>query len=263
MLYDPFVQRALEPWTFGMYAGGQSILVGTPSGVTLAPEGGAHQSVTNPSLALEQPGLVSWEPAFAAEVEWILLHCMSLIGRPDGRSSYLRLSTRQVDQSLAAYPEDSAALERRRRQVLTGGYVLRRAARPEVTVVAVGALVTEALAAADRLAAVGVAADVVCLTSPRLVWEALQMRTNPRHVTSPGVDASIIEQLFPADRAAPMVTVLDGHPHTLAFLPTVHGVRWRALGVTGFGQSGGLVDVYCYHGIDTDAIVTAALDVVA
>jgi pyruvate dehydrogenase E1 component len=37
VLYDPFVERALEPWSFGVYAGGQSILVGTPSGVALAP----------------------------------------------------------------------------------------------------------------------------------------------------------------------------------------------------------------------------------
>jgi pyruvate dehydrogenase E1 component len=56
VLYDPFVERALEPWSFGIYSGGQSILVGTPSGVTLAPEGGAHQSITTPSIGLEQPG---------------------------------------------------------------------------------------------------------------------------------------------------------------------------------------------------------------
>src|SRR5213078_1389909 len=80
-IYDPFVNRALEPWSFGMYAGGQSILVGTPSGVTLAPEGGAHQSITTPSIGLEQPGCVTYEPAFALDTEWCLLGALSLIGR--------------------------------------------------------------------------------------------------------------------------------------------------------------------------------------
>ena len=76
-LYDPFVNRALEPWSFGIYAGGQSILVGTPSGVTLAPEGGAHQSIITPSVGLEQPGCVAWEPAFGQDLEWTLLHALS------------------------------------------------------------------------------------------------------------------------------------------------------------------------------------------
>ncbi|HXV93794.1 MAG TPA: pyruvate dehydrogenase, partial [Pseudonocardia sp.] len=120
VLYDPFVERALEPWSFGIYAGGQSILVGTPSGVTLAPEGGAHQSVTTPSIGLEQPGCVGYEPAFAVDVEWTLLASLARLGRPDGTSAYLRLSTRPVDQSLAAVPADPAARERRRRQVVAG-----------------------------------------------------------------------------------------------------------------------------------------------
>ncbi|NEE40218.1 pyruvate dehydrogenase, partial [Streptomyces sp. SID7982] len=118
IMYDPFVNRALEPWQFGIYAGGQSLLVGTPSGVTLAPEGGAHQSVTTPSLGLEQPGCTTWEPAFAQDTEWCVLAALALLGRPDGGSAYLRLSTRPVDQSLAAVPADPAARERRRRQAV-------------------------------------------------------------------------------------------------------------------------------------------------
>ncbi|TBM38485.1 pyruvate dehydrogenase, partial [Mycolicibacterium smegmatis] len=118
VLYDPFVERALEPWSFGIYAGGQSILVGTPSGVTLAAEGGAHQSIKTPSIGIEQPGCISYEPAFAIDVEWTLLASMGRLGRPGGTSAYLRLSTRPVDQSLAAVPTDPAARERRRRQVV-------------------------------------------------------------------------------------------------------------------------------------------------
>jgi len=91
-LYDPFVNRALEPWSFGMYAGAQSILIGTPSGVTLAPEGGAHQSIITPSVGLEQPRCIAWEPAFGQDLEWTLLYALSRLGRPDGTSSYFRLS---------------------------------------------------------------------------------------------------------------------------------------------------------------------------
>ena len=257
VMYDPFVERALEPWSFGMYAGGQSILVGTPSGVTLAPEGGAHQSIKTPSIGLEQPNCTTYEPAFALDTEWCLLASLARLGRPDGGSAYLRLSTRPVDQTLAAVPTDPAARERRRRQVVAGAYALRRSARPAVTLVTMGALVTETLAAADRLEGLGVGADVVCVTSPGLLFRAVQARR--------GLDEAeswILDTVFPADRATPMVTVLDGHPHTLAFLTGVNVVRGTHLGVTRFGQSGDLESVYRYHGLDADTILGAALDLV-
>ena len=257
VLYDPFVERALEPWSFGIYAGGQSILVGTPSGVTLAAEGGAHQSITTPSIGLEQPGCVSYEPAFAVEVEWILLHCLSRLGRPDGTSSYLRLSTRPVRQDLTGIPSDPAARERRRLQVIAGAYTVRHCAAPQVCIVAVGALVTEAVEAADRLADMDVAAEVVCVTSPDLLYRALQARNGLSEAPT-----WILDQVFPAERAAPMVTVLDGHPHTLTYLATINQVRGKSLGVSTFGQVGDLDSVYRYHGIDTDNIVRAALDAV-
>jgi pyruvate dehydrogenase E1 component len=257
VLYDPFVERALEPWSFGIYAGGQSILVGTPAGVTLAAEGGAHQSIKTPSIGLEQPGCTSYEPAFAAEVEWTLLHSISLLGRPDGRSSYLRLSTRPVRQELAQIPTDPAARERRRRHVVAGAYTLRSCAHPSVCIVAMGAMVTEAVAAAERLAQIGVEAEVVCVTSPGLLFEAVQGRQGLTDGPT-----WILDQVFPADRATPMVTVLDGHPHTLAFLATINRVPHKALGVSQFDQAGALDEVYRYHGIETDSIVRAALDLV-
>ncbi|MGB2712414.1 MAG: pyruvate dehydrogenase, partial [Conexibacter sp.] len=255
-LYDPFVNRALEPWSFGMYAGAQSILVGTPSGVTLAPEGGAHQSIITPSVGLEQPRCVAWEPAFGQDLEWALLDALARLGRPGGTSAYFRLSTRPIDQTLAAVPQDLAAREQRRREALTGGYPLRRAeTAPAVTLAAVGVMVPEALAAADELTAAGVPVDVLCLTSPDLVFRALQARRG----LADGEDG-ILETLLPAERAAPLVTVLDGHPHTLSFLGAVQTVPISCLGVDDFGQSGDVEDLYRYFGIDTDTIVGAALD---
>jgi pyruvate dehydrogenase E1 component len=257
-MYDPFVNRALEPWSFGIYAGGQSILVGTPSGVTLAPEGGAHQSISTPSVGLEQPGCVAWEPAFGQDLEWTLLHALSELGKPGGTSAYFRLSTRTIDQAQAAVPADPDAREARRLAVLSGGYRIRESAgRPGVTLVGMGAVMPEVLRAADELERTGAAVDVVCLTSPSLIFRALRARQG----LGQGDDA-VLDRVFPAERAAPIVSVLDGHPHTLAFLGAIRTVPVTPLGVTDFGQSGDIPDLYAYFQIDTDTIVGAALDLI-
>ena len=262
VLYDPFVERALEPWSFGIYAGGQSILVGTPSGVTLAPEGGAHQSITTPSIGLEQPGCVSYEPAFALDTEWCLLAALARLGRPDGSSAYLRLSTRPVDQSLARIPADAAARELRRKQVVAGAYSLARwgghdVSDPGITLVAMGAVVPEVLSAGERLRGLGIAGEVVVVTSPGLLFRAVQARRGLHDGPT-----WILDSVFAAERARPMVTVLDGHPHTLAFLAGIRRVPATHLGVTSFGQSGDLDSVYRYHGLDVDSVAAAALDLV-
>jgi pyruvate dehydrogenase E1 component len=244
-IYDPFVGRALEPWSFGMYAGGQSILVGTPSGVSLAPEGGAHQSIVTPSIGIGQPGCTAWEPAFGRDLEWTLLHALGRLGRPDGESAYFRLSTRPIDQTLAGDPS--------RELVLAGGYALRRArGRPRVTLVGMGAVLPEVLAAADTL---GDDVDVICVTSADLLFRALRARSGLSDDS-----AAILDELFPPDRAAPLVTVLDGDPHALAFLAAVNATPLTPLGVTRFGQSGDLAEVYEHHEIDAETIVGAALD---
>ena len=256
-VYDPFVGRALEPWSFGVYAGGQSILIGTPSGVTLAPEGGAHQSTVTPSIGIAQPGVVAWEPAFAQDLEWTLLHALAQLGHPGGTSAYFRLSTRPIDQTLAGLPDDQGSRERRRLQVLAGGYRLRDVTDAAVTLVGAGAVMPELIAAADELAAFGVAAEVVCLTSPDLVFRALQARQG----LASG-DAKILDELFPAPVGTPIVTVIDGHPHALAFVSGIRPAPITSLGVDGFGQSGDLADLYRHHGIDTETIVGAAVDLI-
>jgi len=257
-VYDPFVGRALEPWSFGTYAGGQSILVGTPSGVTLAPEGGAHQSIGTPSIGLEQPGVTAYEPAFAVETEWCLLEAMSRLGRPDGESAYLRLTTRPLDQALCRLPEDEQGRAARRRDVLAGAYLLQAVPAPEVTLVAVGALVPSAVQAADTLAGLGVQAQVVVVTSYDRVWRAVQQRAGRLVGPAHGIDEGVLDRAFGS--GAPMVTLLDGHPHTLAFLATIARVPVTCLGVSAFGQGGGMQEVHQLHGLDAGAVVEAALD---
>jgi pyruvate dehydrogenase E1 component len=257
-IYDSFVSRALEPWSFGMYAGGQSILIGTPSGVTLSSEGGAHQSVITPSIGLEQPGCVSWEPAFGQDLEWMLLYALSFLGKADGHSAYFRLSTRPIDQSLASVPQGASERAQRRTDVLSGGYVIRLAPRtPDITLVVMGAVLPEALVAAQSLADSHVESDVICLTSADLIFRAVHARYGLKEHCG-----DVLDRLFPAARAVPMVTVLDGHPHTLSFLGSIHNVPIGCLGVTDFGQAGDVDDLYRHFGLDANTIVGAALDLV-
>lgn len=257
-IYDPFINRALEPWTFGIYAGGRSILVGTPSGVTLAPEGGAHQSFNTPSVTMEVPEVTSWEPAFAQDLEWTMLEAMRVLHAPDGTSAYFRLSTRPVDQSLAQLPHDELLRRRRREQVIAGGYRITEdsAHDDDVTLVGVGAIMTEVCAAAEALDRYGVRAGVVCLTSPGKVYADMRSR---------GVlgrtGTGIVDQLFPPGAPRPLVTVHDGHPHTLSFLAGARGDRMTNLGVSRFGRASSVHDAYRFHGIDADSIAAAALDI--
>ena len=145
---------------------------------------------------------------------------------------------------------DSGRLE------LAGGYPLRRGTNaPQVALVGTGAIMPELIAAADELEAAGIECDIVCLTSADLVFRALQARQGLADA-----DRQILDQLFPADRAAPIVSVLDGHPHTLSFLSAIRQVPIACLGVDDFGQSGDVPDLYQAFGIDTDTIVGAASD---
>jgi pyruvate dehydrogenase E1 component len=228
--------------------------------VTLAAEGGAHQSITTPSIGLETPGVTAYEPAFAVEVEWCLLDALSRLGRPGGESAYLRLTTRPLDQALCELPSAAGDRDRRRVDVLAGGYRLVSSDRaPDVVLAVVGALVPEALEAARRLADFGVSADVSVVTSYDRLWRAVQLRRGLLRGPAHGVDESVLDRLL---RPAPLVTLIDGHPHTLAFLATLHGVPVTCLGVSEFGQAGSLADVQRHHGIDAQAVVDAALDLV-
>lgn len=248
-LYDPFVARGLDALYHALYAGGRFVVVATPSGVTLAPEGGAHQSVVTPPLGVALPGLAYYEPVFAREVEWILLAALGAIARREGESLYLRLSTRPIDQRLApAHDPDW------RTHALRGGYRLldgRQAGwDPEDTAVhifAAGVLVPEALTAARALTAQGFAPSVFAVTSPDLLCRGLR-----------GPDPHLLTLVAPEEEGVPVVSVLDGHSQALAFLGGALGVPQVALGVDDFGQSGTRRDLYRHYGIDAAAIERAA-----
>jgi len=262
-VYDPFVCRGLDALIYGLYSGAKFIVAGTPSGVTLAPEGGAHQSTVTPSLGIELPNLESFEPCFAQETAWMLLEALWLCAdRANGKASYLRLSTRPIDQSLLRPALQRLGPAELRAQALRGGYRLvdRRdhaddPRAPVVQLAAAGAVIPEAVAAAEYLRREGVAANVLNLTSPRRLyasWQAARQSGKPA-----------LPWLIPAEeRAAPIVTVHDAASHALAWLGAVNGAPVTALGVDGFGQSGGRDDLFRAFGIDRDGIVAAAFDAV-
>jgi len=250
-LYDPFVTRGLDALYHALYAGGRFIVAGTPSGVSLSPEGGAHQSVITPGIGIALPAITYYEPTFAQEVEWILLEGLrGLRRRGDAESLYLRLSTRPIDQSLAPAPSPAY-----REAVLRGGYRLVDAREqpgydPDghaVHIFAAGVMVPEAVEASHALRAEGVCASVFVVTSPDLLHRDL--RTTYQY---------LLDLVGADEEGVPVVSVLDGHSHGLAFLGGALGVPQVPLGVDHFGQSGARRDLYRHYGVDAAAIAAAA-----
>ena len=253
-LYDPFIARGLDALNYACYQDARFLLVATPSGVTLGPEGGAHQSINPPLIALGQPGLRHYEPAFADELAAMMELAFRLIDEPDGESTYLRLSTRSIRQ-----------VEREnddwREAALQGGYWLREPGPgSEAAIVAMGAVMPEALAAWDELRTDIPGLGLLSITSPDLLhrgWTAAQAarwkgERKPCHV----------EQLLSRlGRSAGLVTIADAAPASLSWLGGVLGQRVAPLGIERFGQTGSLADLYAAYRLDGAAITEAAAEI--
>ena len=205
-VYDPFVLRGLDALIYGLYSGSRFVVAGTPSGVTLAPEGGAHQSSITAAVGAELPNLHYVEPAFATEVDWLLCEGLTQLGSPDGESLYLRLSSRPISQApfasaLQRYGEGSL-----REHVLAGGYRLvegPKGDRPGVTIVTTGVMAPEALLAAAELDAEGVDANVIHLTSPDRAYRSWQRPYSRGASTARAVESpSHLHRLIPESERA-------------------------------------------------------------
>ena len=269
-LYDPFICRGLDSFIYAAYCHSKFIFAGTPSGVSLSAEGGSHQSLITPSIGVELPQVSYYEPAFAQELEWILLSSLkNLLDRKKGQSVYLRLSTKPVDQSPfnEFLPSDESKLRALRDQVNLGGYRLRdysdrpayRPGENAVHLFAVGVMVPEALAASDRLREDGIYANVFVVTSPDMLYRGYR---HARHIEMANPSQRVkshLGRLIPhAERSAPIVTVMDGHSHTLSFIAGAFGMRMICLGADEFGQAGTRADLYKAEGIDVESIVRGA-----
>ncbi|GIX17898.1 MAG: pyruvate dehydrogenase E1 component [Rhodothalassiaceae bacterium] len=254
-VYDPFIYRGLDALNYACYMGARFILVATPSGITLAPEGGAHQSIGTPLVGMAQPGLVAFEPAFADELAVIFRHALRQVADDGGEAVYLRLSTRPVRQparSLSPAEEEA---------VLAGGY-WRRAPGPDtrLAIAYCGAVAPEAEAAADLLAEDLPDVALLAVTSPDRLFRDWQQRRRRRAEDPATADgpAHVEDLLAALPPGAGLVTVVDAAPATLSWLGAVDGRPVIPLGVTAFGQSGDIPDLYHRHGLDADAILDAA-----
>ncbi|MFZ4811173.1 MAG: transketolase-like TK C-terminal-containing protein [Ilumatobacteraceae bacterium] len=266
-VYDPFVCRGLDALIYGLYSGAKFIVVGTPAGVTLAPEGGAHQSTITPSIGLELPGLTYAEPCYAQALDWLLCDGIRRLGALDGESLYLRLSTRPIDQSPFAAARARIGEDALRDHVLAGGYRLIEpdpslVGAPQVILASCGAVLPEAVHAAAQLADEGVAATVLDLTSPDRLYRDWRGALQHASRTARPADRETLHLaslIVPGERTAPIVTVHDAASHSLAWLGSVFGQRVVPIGVDAFGQSGSIADLYEVFDLLPDQIANAAL----
>ena len=266
-LYDPFIARGLDALNYACYQDARFILAATPSGIALAGEGGAHQSIAEPLIGLAQDGLAAFEPAFVDELAVILRWAFAYIQKDGdaapsepnwlrdetGGSVYLRLSTRPIEQIARTIDDDLT------HAVVDGAYWLRKPGpNAQVVVAYTGAIAPEAIAAVGLMAEDRRDVGLLAVTSADRLnagWTAAQRARERGLVHARSHIERLLAEVPPH---CGLVTVLDGHPATLSWLGAVCGHRTRGLGVEHFGQTGALAELYRHYGIDANAIVAAA-----
>ncbi|MDF7777170.1 transketolase, partial [Sphingomonas sp. AOB5] len=253
-VYDPFVARGLDALNYACYQDARFLLVGTPSGLTLAAEGGAHQSINTPLIGMGQPGLTYFEPAWADELTLMMRHAFEHIQAEDGGAVYLRLSTRSIPQ--IAREDDAWEAD-----ALKGGYWLRRPAPgAEAAIVFTGAVAPEVLAAWESLIDDLPGLGLLNVTSPDLLhrgWSARRAERWNGAARQISHAETLLSALAPG---AGLVTILDGSPAALSWLGGVRGMRVSPLGIDRFGQTGDLPDLYRTYRLDSEAIIDAAAE---
>lgn len=255
-LYDPFIERGLDALNYACYQDARFMVAATPSGITLAPEGGAHQSIATPLIGMGQDGLASFEPAFVDELAVIMGWGFNHMQRDpgEGGSVYLRLSTRSIEQAQRIMTPELA------QGITDGAYWLRKPGpNAEAVIAYTGAVAPEAIEATGLIGESRRDIGLLAITSADRLhagWTAArELRRDRRGVQH----LSHIEKLLaPLPRDCGIVTVIDGHPAALGWLGSIRGHRVEALGVEQFGQTGTIADLYRHHGIDANAIIDAA-----
>jgi pyruvate dehydrogenase E1 component len=250
-VYDPFISRGLDALNYGCYSDARFLLVGTPSGLTLGPEGGAHQSINTPLIGMGQPGLAYFEPAYADEVALFMRWAFEYLQRPDGSSVYLRLSTRQIPQ---VSREDTQWEE----DALKGGYWLRKPAPGSQAAIAfTGAIAPEILSAYEQLVDDIPGLGVLNITSPDVLHREWSAQKAARWTGQNGAVSHIEALLSDIAPHAGIVTAIDGSPGALSWIGGVKGMRISPLGTDRFGQTGDLPDLYRSYRLDADAVIDA------
>jgi pyruvate dehydrogenase E1 component len=248
-VYDPFVCRGLDALNYACYQDSRFMIIGTPSGVTLAPEGGAHQSIVTPLIGMGQDGLTSFEPAFTDELSVIMEWGFSHMQLDDGGSVYLRLSTRPVEQPQREMTPELAA------DIIKGAYWLRKPGpNCELVIAYQGVIAQEAILAAGHLGEFRRDIGVLAITSADRIYAEFKTQSHNLNKTS-----HIETLLADVPNYAKMLTVIDGHPATLTWLGGVRGNPTISHGVDHFGQTGQINDLYQHFAIDHESLVRSAL----
>ncbi len=256
-LYDPFIARGLDAMTYACYQDARFMLVATPSGISLGPEGGAHQSIFTPLIGIGHASLAAFEPAYADELAAVMAWGFTHMQKPDGNSVYLRLSTRPIDQPDRAM---TPALEA---GILTGAYwAVAPSPGSEFALAYCGVVASEAKAAFDIIREDLPGAGLLAITSPDRLHGGWTAAAQARKAGRTGARSPIERLLSDLSPEATLVTVHDGHPLALGWLGSVLGQRCEALGVDRFGQAGNIADLYREYGVDTEAVVDAVADVI-
>jgi len=243
-VYDPFVNRGLDALIYACYQNARFMVAGTPSGISLATEGGAHQSINTPLIGISIPGLTAFEPAFADELTVLVRWGLEHMQRQTGGAVYLRLSTRPLDQPKRALTDAMA------NDITAGGYWREApAGDARIVIVYAGAVAPEAAEAHANLLKDFPGAGLLAVTSADRLHQDWLQQGAASHT------AHLLGQVPPA---AKLITVIDGHPLSLSWLGGVAGHRTHALGTTAFGQSASLDDLYRAQGIDAASIEAAA-----
>ncbi|MGD9536037.1 MAG: transketolase [Alphaproteobacteria bacterium] len=252
-VYDPFIARGLDALNYACYQDARFMLAGTPSGLTLAPEGGAHQSVVEPLVGLGQPGLDFFEPAYGDELAAIMHWGFGHMQAEDGGSLYLRLSTRPVEQPERALTSETAAA------VIAGAYwQVEPSGDAPLAIAYSGAVAPEALEAHQALAEEIPGLGVLAVTSADRLYHGWLAALKARAAGDPSAVSHAEALLGRLAPGAALITVIDGHPSTLSWLGAVGGLRPYPLGATRFGESGDIPELYHKHGLDADAILDMA-----
>ncbi|GAN78718.1 hypothetical protein [Acidocella aminolytica] len=253
-VYDPFVNRGHDALYYACYQDARFLLVSTPSGITLAAEGGQHQAANTPLLGIVQDKLIAFEPAYCDELRIMLRHAFEYMQKPEGSAVWLRLSNFALPQPTRTLNPD---------HVLAGAHWITPPAPGAGLAIAYqGPMAAEAEKAFEIVREDVPGVGLLAITSPNRLyagWRAAQRQRRQ------GIKAQshIEETLSPLAPGAALVTVLDGHPAAHSWLGAVRGQRVMALGPDHFGQSGSVAELYREYEMDCDAILDACAEALA
>jgi pyruvate dehydrogenase E1 component len=238
----------------------RGFLIGATAGrTTLGGEGLQHQDGSSHVVAATVPNCRAYDPAFAAELALIVDHgARAMVER--GEDVFYYITVMNENYAQPALPPDAEA------GVIAGLYRFAtravEGAVATVRLVGSGAILREAIAAAELLAAYGVASEIFSATSfSELARDAREVeRHNRLHPTAPRT-RSHVETLLAG--SLPVVAASDyvrAYPQLIA--PFVAG-RFVALGTDGFGRSDTRAALRRFFEVDRQHIALAALQALA